>query len=256
MGNLYTYFLSFWPHFWSIIASGMLRGLDDACQKWGVDKAVARFSLKKDGTPRWPRMNKLFARITPEIRLWFEIGFIMLAIFYSGYSAWSDEHDKYVKLLLERPTTQPTTQPVTSPLQVSYLRKLTNSELRNAVNDLTVELRASQAAFDKSLTLQENSDINEDFTTSQQRDEAFFRMNKEEDDLSAQHQFEWDTKYLPRAHALEEELQFREGIVVPSLPARGEPMGLEVLQLGNLTGPYPLAEVADYLESLARQLPP
>ena len=97
MGDFFTYFQSFWPHFWSLIVSGALLGLDDFAQKWNLDKAAIQLSLKKDGTPRVPAMNRLFARITPGVRRRFEVIVIMLAIFYSGYSAWSDEHIARVK---------------------------------------------------------------------------------------------------------------------------------------------------------------
>jgi hypothetical protein len=152
------------------------------------------------------------------------------------------------------------TTPAEVDVDFSNLRPLSNDALRNAVSRLAASLREFEATYENAT----ESVIMTPLKPSQDKQE----MQKEWDDQMKQQQeleekknYEWQTLYRGRVLAIYDELCRRLGIIPVNSQSLGFPSkdvnnseATAALSTGMLAGYYPVSALADYLESLARQL--
>lgn len=78
MSSLYQYFLAVLPKWWAVVS---------ACALFGLEPLVRAY---------WPWGAKQLERLSHQTRTRIEIGIFIAAIFYAGFSAWSDEREARV----------------------------------------------------------------------------------------------------------------------------------------------------------------
>jgi hypothetical protein len=79
MATIFQYLRSIWPYWPAIVSAGGF---------WGLEAALHAY---------WPRAKRLLDKIPPSTRRAINVGLLFLAVFYSGFSAWSDEHEARIR---------------------------------------------------------------------------------------------------------------------------------------------------------------
>ncbi len=148
---------------------------------------------------------------------------------------------------------------------VRNLRDLNDDDLRKEVYNLSQSLREMSSDCDGQIekimmggnTFQEDQSANHS---------VFLAKNQKMAELDASENYEWQTKYRGRAMAVYEELCNRFGIIrISDLtvdlnpdpfrpPDFAKEQGEFLIRTGKMTGSYSINALADYLESLSRQL--
>jgi hypothetical protein len=141
----------------------------------------------------------------------------------------------------------------------SNLRPLSNAALKGQVGRLTQSLRQFEAKYENEMDAVSSTPR---YTTDQKvMQNNWESMNKKENELRESETYAWQTTYRGRVAAIYEELSRR--LAIPpisdaSLSATNNNItdseATELLKTGMISGIYPIAALADYLESLAGQL--
>jgi hypothetical protein len=108
--NLFQYIVAFLPKWWAIFSVGALFGIDEAVKHWGS-----------------PWLNEKLNVIQEAHRRTIKITALLIAIFYAGFSAWSDERAKTFALEEGGQI---------SPFRWSRLSDLESAELRRYLRDI------------------------------------------------------------------------------------------------------------------------
>jgi hypothetical protein len=134
---------------------------------------------------------------------------------------------------------------------VQNLSQLSNAQLRQRVSDLTARMRT----FEGVIKAEETKELFEKRQTSILEQPPQNNRNVETARMlerSTEVQTQFRSQLLPQALALREILSNRIGISQP-YPLIPNNVALDY---GILAGPSPISNAANYLEQLARQLPP
>jgi hypothetical protein len=84
--NLYLFVVAFWP-------------------KWvAVVSAFALFAVEPMAKAYWPWLAKQLGKLSEKTKTRLEVGIVIIAVFYAGFSSWSDEHTAKVKAEGDRAT--------------------------------------------------------------------------------------------------------------------------------------------------------
>ena len=84
MAVMYEYLWVFWRHWWPVFATGAFFGLDEALRAW------------------WPRMTAYLDKVPGWWRRRIAVSAMLLAVFYAGFAAWTEEHTKIAAIIQER----------------------------------------------------------------------------------------------------------------------------------------------------------
>ena len=129
-----------------------------------------------------------------------------------------------------------------------------NSDLRRRTSELAQRMRVFQQGFTQAI-----SRLNNKTPGDMQERQAFYqseegkRLSIELRELSGRYMTEADQQFRSEALALRDEMERRLGRLPPYPRDRKETVWLDT----NIpAGPSPFSWTADYLEDLARQLPP
>lgn len=165
-----------------------------------------------------------------------------------------------VRLTATLPTIPAPQSPPSADVDFSDLRPLSNASLRIEAYALTKSLRELETTYKDasdaiSLTPRQN------FQDKQKMQDEWNDMIRKQDELQRRENYEWQTSYRGRVLAIYNELCRRLGILPVSessldLSSRSimDREAVMVLTTGAIAGYYPISALADYLESLARQL--
>ena len=167
-----------------------------------------------------------------------------------------------VFLKVEAPSAKPDTptSPISiSPAEARSLREMSKGDFLTLLAKLTQELREVDTTYgnEEEAIFENRSLIDPNDKEARQKD--WINKINLENQLSSRFNREWQTKYRNRARAVYEDLCRRLGIV-PDAPSDqfGLPIGqleaISLLQTGMLAGAHPVSALADYLDSLARDL--
>jgi hypothetical protein len=86
MGSPYLYVSAFFSHWWPLVSAGSLLGVEEFAERY------------------WPWARKWLLKIPGRWRKGATVGALVIASFYSGYLAWSDEHEKVSSMQQEMAT--------------------------------------------------------------------------------------------------------------------------------------------------------
>jgi hypothetical protein len=75
MSSLSAYIVAFFPHWWALVSAGGLLGIDVVAEQY------------------WPWLRGRLDSVPRPTRRKLELAALFFAIIYSGYAAWSDEHE-------------------------------------------------------------------------------------------------------------------------------------------------------------------
>jgi hypothetical protein len=152
------------------------------------------------------------------------------------------------------PGQQPTATAASRPL-----RGLSNLQLRDATFDLVMRMRTFEANADSQmLSLLTRTTPRE--ATEEQRRAAWEETTRRTLEITNQKKLEFSNRYLGQAREIKDELTLRMreiGIFPPYIePSLDEQIGARLFDTGFIAGAQPISSMANYLEKLARRLPP
>lgn len=143
--------------------------------------------------------------------------------------------------------------PATGEVDFTNLRPLSNSTLIDQINKLSSSLREMEAAFESEETSIETVPYYNG-QNSKEMEAHWNQMRKQEDQLHAQENYRWQTKYRGRVKAIYAELCRKLGILPVSETSLNSSQNIEegeatsLLQTDMIAGMHPIAALADYLE--------
>jgi hypothetical protein len=79
MSEFYLYIVTFWPKWIAVVSAFAL---------FGIEPIVKAY---------WPWGSRQLDRLSPDSRRRIEMCILVLAVFYAGFSSWSEEHQERVK---------------------------------------------------------------------------------------------------------------------------------------------------------------
>jgi hypothetical protein len=134
---------------------------------------------------------------------------------------------------------------------VENISRLPNEQIRRRVADLATAMRIFEGGR-RSANAAELIDRLPPSATREQRHAAWTEQTTRMLTRSAEEQTQFRIQFLPQALALREAMLNRLGIMPPYPP---QPR-VVALDFGMLAGVSPISDAANYLEELARRLPP
>ncbi len=134
---------------------------------------------------------------------------------------------------------------------VQNLSHLSNNQIKQHVSTLAARMRTFEAGL-KSTQMRDMAQQLPKGASQQQREADWNAKTATMFSQSAEAQSQFRSQFLPQALALREIMSKRLGILQPC-PSDRKTVALD---FGMLAGASPVSDAADYLEGLARQLPP
>lgn len=187
----------------------------------------------------------------------FLIGVALLVMFI-GWWTTAEQEEASAKREIKLDRLQETLDTIKSAMPVpdtgsavQNLSQLSNIQLRQRVSDLTARMRTFEAGIKES-QMKELSSRSPANLSPEQRQTEWNAYTARMLSQSAEAQAQFRSQFLPQALALREAISTRVGILQPY---SSDPKTV-ALDYGMLAGVSPISDAADYLESLARRLPP
>lgn len=187
----------------------------------------------------------------------FLIGVALLVMFI-GWWTTAEQEEASAKREIKLDRLQETLDTIKSAMPVpdtgsavQNLSQLSNIQLRQRVSDLTARMRTLEAGIKES-QMKELSSRSPANLSPEQRQTEWNAYTARMLSQSAEVQAQFRSQFLSQALALREAISTRVGILQPY---SSDPKTV-ALDYGMLAGVSPISDAADYLESLARRLPP
>src|SRR5476649_1919961 len=79
MADFYLYLSALFVHWWPLVSTGSLLGIEEFCERY------------------WKWARQKIVKIPLEWRQRIKVGALIAAVFWSGFLAWSEEHETRVK---------------------------------------------------------------------------------------------------------------------------------------------------------------